>query len=252
MAASLQNAVVEPAPVLPIYLQVLGLGLPWTLAHCAAMCGPIVLGLRFGARVGRPATASNALADLAAYQAGRLVFYTAAGAAVGAAGSLIAGWRWGLVALSIGAAVIFLVAAARHLPYIARRLGPSAATPGPLARRLGSLAHWRERHPLSGAALIGALLAGLPCGISAWALALAAATAAPWHGAAVMALIVAMSSLPLGAAVLAPVAGRRFGLRGAPWLVPVCLLLSAGLTLTMAIGQARAEPACPMCAVPHG
>jgi sulfite exporter TauE/SafE len=243
---------VEPAHVLPIYLQVLGLGLPWTLAHCAGMCGPIMLGLRFGARPGLPAIATNAFADLAAYQAGRLAFYAASGAAVGAAGSLIAGWRWGLFALSIGATLVFLAAAVRRLPFIARRLGRTAVAPGPLTRWLGTLAHWRERHPLSGAAIIGALLAGLPCGIAAWALALAAATASPWHGAAVMALVVAMSSLPLGATVLAPVAGRRLGLRGAPWLVPACLLLSAGLTLTMAIGQACAVPACPMCAVPHG
>jgi hypothetical protein len=63
-----------------------------------------------------------------------------------------------------------------------------------------------------------------------------------------MAGLVAINSLPLAAAVLAPVAGRRIGWRAPGWLVPLCLTISACVMVALAVNQLRDRDACPLCA----
>jgi len=80
----------------PLYAQLLGLGILMISVHCAGMCGPIVLSLRFGVqRDWRRGRAALALGQLAAYQGGRAVVYGLLGAGVGALGSLAADGPWG-------------------------------------------------------------------------------------------------------------------------------------------------------------
>lgn len=233
-----------------LYVQLLVIGVPWTLAHCPGMCGPILVGLRLGDRAGAAQTVPSTLADVAAYQAGRAISYALAGAVVGSCGSLVSAWRWGAASLTILTALVFLVAAAAHIPVLAPRF-PRLRLPSVIIAAIGRLAEVRSRRPLVGAASIGALLSALPCGIAIWALALAAASGSAMHGAALMGGLVAITSLPLAAASLLPVAGRRLAWRGPRWLVPACLTVSAVLMFAMAVGAVRASDPCPLCAARH-
>jgi sulfite exporter TauE/SafE len=237
-----------------IYAQELAIGLPWTATHCAAMCGPLLAGLRAAGAGPYPSGTSGGrplapLEHLLFHQLGRAGPYLAAGAVVGGCGALIGQWRYGSAALAAGAVAAFLLAALHQLvPALGARLG--WALPAPGGRRLAALLHSCAGRPRLAALAAGALLSGLPCGVAGWTLALAAATASPWHGAGVMAVLLALNSLPLAAAALAPAAWRRLGLRTPRWLVPACLLLSAATTLTLALGALRAG-ACPLC-LGHG
>jgi sulfite exporter TauE/SafE len=231
--------------------QLLAIGIPWTLAHCPGMCGPIVIGLRLGARGVAAPTAARALADLAAYQLGRAAPYAVAGAVVGSGGSLVSGWRWGSAALTGLAALVLIAVAATRLPAIARRLPAAGLSPRIVAGVRG-LAAMRARRPLLGAWAIGTLLSALPCGIALWALALAAASGSAAWGAGLMLGLIAINSAPLAAAALAPVVGARLGWRAPRWLVPTCLAVSATAMIVMAVAQLRAVDACPFCQAHRG
>jgi sulfite exporter TauE/SafE len=230
-----------------IYLQLLAIGMPWMLLHCPAMCGPLVIGLGLGCRHGCAASASTTLADLARYQLGKAVVLAAAGAALGGLGASLSLLRSGGVILAAVVAMALVAAAIVHLRPLAAGAGA-----GWLARGCARVGAVRAAHPGWGTAALGALLAGLPCGIVLWALALAAATASPLHGALVMAALPVMTTVPLAAVALLPRAARRFGLRAPRWLVPCCLLLSAAITLALAIGAVRTHPSCPLCVLGHG
>lgn len=218
----------------PLYAQLLGLGLIMISVHCAGMCGPIVLSLRFGIhREWRHGRAWLAAGQLASYQGGRAVVYAALGALVGGIGALAGGLGAGFHAA--GRWLIPLVAAG-FIVLALLRLRPrgvgSAGRPGPLTRFGAHVARGLERQPLRRAALMGVVMAFIPCLIPIWVLGLAAASASPLHGAALMLLLVAMTTpalLPFALAPgLLPRVGGRLGYR-----LQTAALLCSGLWLSL-------------------
>jgi sulfite exporter TauE/SafE len=159
--------------------------------HCAAMCGPIVAacaGSRGSLGWRRPL----------AYNAGRIVSYTLAGALAGAFGSAALTLRGGASAQTIMAAL----AGATMIV-----LAVSLAGYAPLTRTLESAgrAIWRRVQPYSRHVLpaetlprifsLGMLWGWLPCGMVYAVLVTAAATARPEEGALVM-LAFGLGTLP--------------------------------------------------------
>lgn len=158
-----------------------------SFAHCVPMCGPFIL--------------MQSSANMARYQAGRLVTYVALGAVAGGAGGVIAGqgaFRWPLAILLAIAALAFLAqAAARLFSFGGETL---AFLSRPLARIVVPMAARQ-----AGGFKLGLLLGLLPCGFLYAALAAAAATGSARGGAMAMASFGA-GTVP--ALVLVSVAGR--------------------------------------------
>lgn len=188
--------------------QLLSVGVVWISFHCAGMCGPIVGGL-LGGKATSPLAAVR---GLLLYQTGRALVLSLLGALAGAVGATFerALARGGSV-LTLGLAVIMLlsVVPARRagLVDLGRPRGVGrvrAAIEAGFARFSERLAQVTAlvdarvgRRPL----VLGMVLAFLPCMIIAWGLSLAASTNSAWHGARVMALLIAMTTVPLFASV---------------------------------------------------
>ena len=193
----------------------------WTLGHCAGMCGPLVVGLPLG----RPGP--TGAFDLVAYQSGKAITYAGLGAAAGALGggldAALGRWApWILGAMAIG--MLFagvLRSASPFLPVIglARRWTPG--TPGP--RR---------------AAVLGLILALLPCGVVLWALGLAAVSANPLIGAGLMVLL-CMITTPL--LIVLHLLGSP--LQRQPWLSRLLPFIGAA-TLAVAAWNAAYRVGC--------
>lgn len=125
--------------------------------HCIGMCGGIVMNFAWNAK-------GSALAAVLAYNAGRVLTYTAMGAAMGAAGSfleLTGSWA-GLQGLaSMLGGLLILLWAFRRVALPLERISPARI---PIVRR------WMERLRGSGAiraVLASGLLFGfIPCGLT--------------------------------------------------------------------------------------
>jgi len=149
-------------------------------AHCAAMCGPLMLAWR-----GHAASAREPRA-LLLYHIARLGMYAAFGAAAGWVGGAVGG---GNVArgISITGGLLLLATAVGRTgvqwPFaIPRGMGAWIGRGLARARRLGSTC------PAAAAMVAGALNALLPCGLLYAAVLAAAAVADPWRSAAATAM----------------------------------------------------------------
>ncbi len=212
---------------MPIFLaslpMLLGMGLAGVL-HCAGMCG----GLAALAGSRRPAR-------LLAYLAGKTGVYMFLGALAGAAGRALvsaAPFDLGRRALAVAAGVVLLLAGLDALRLV--RLSASASRLSALARPLGRLAG----EGASGALVLGAINAFLPCPMTMAFLALAAGTGSPLWGAATLFVLALTSAAPLGTCALL---GYRLGrwrafpsrsIAGAIMLVMAALTLWRGLGMT--------------------
>jgi sulfite exporter TauE/SafE len=204
----------------PLYVQLCVAGLTWVALHCAGMCGPIVGSLGFAADGW-----ARGAARLGLYQLGRAVPLAAAGAIAGWLGDELSGVLGAWMAWAVLGVAVGLIAAAvvqiGWLPWF--RSGSTLAV-----RLVRPVAGWAARHPLGGAGLLGLVLSLLPCGVVYWALTLAAISSNPWDGAALMALLVAFTTIPL--AVAAAVGGLAWGglrRRWGRWVPPAALIFSA-------------------------
>lgn len=218
-------------------------GLMGGFTHCAGMCGPIVLA-QVGARLEKvPARAMTEWhrltgAALLSYHFGRATTYAGLGALAGLAAGRI-GEMPGLRPLS---AILLLAAAlsmlAMALPGLRRLLkGPKDAAP-PWAGALLALAAplLSATGALKGYAL-GLLLGFLPCGMLYAALVAAAAAGGAWQGGLAMAAFAAGTMPPLiGIGLAGHMAGARFR-KLAAWLVPLLLILNAGILAMLALKQ---------------
>lgn len=192
-------------------------GIFWILGHCPAMCGPLVVALRF-----------NGVGGLFAYQAGKAITYAVIGAIAGGIGGVAifvlrdyAAWVLGVVAaLMIGLG----------LRSLRGRGVDGIHAPAWLTRVLqqwSASAHSGYLHTL----LLGSVLALLPCAVVVWALGLAVASASPLHGALLMVGLVVLNTPVLLAAHLLGAAGWLAAVRRRVRWLPACGLIVAGAWL---------------------
>lgn len=192
-------------------------GIVWVLGHCPAMCGPLVIALRF-----------QGIGGLVAYQTGKAITYAIVGGIAGSVGGVVifmlrdyAPWLLGL-----SAALMFCLGV-RSLFW-----GGSDGVRAPawltgVVQRWSTSAHssfWRVL-------LLGSVLALLPCAVVVWALGLAVASASPLHGALLMVGLVLLNTPVLLAAHLLGAAGWLAGVRRRMRWLPACGLILAGAWL---------------------
>lgn len=224
---------------------------PMALFHCPGMCGPLMVAFRFGWTAdGQKPRLGLAGGELLAYQGGRLVVYAAAGALAGWAGErLVYAINRGALWLSIALAAGFLLAALAKLGWLPWRARAGDGAPSfaqRLARRAVTLFPGRR---LPSAAALGLAMAFLPCGLTFYALALAADGADPMQGAALLAALVVITTIPLAPFAILPSLGLdRFAAlrRHERWVVAASLLIAAGVVLWLGIARAQSGH-CPWC-----
>ena len=208
MDRGLLRGIAMDANVQSAYAQLLSVGLLWITFHCAAMCGPLVLGLALGGVGGRGTT----ILHVVLYQAGKALAYALMGGAAGLAGHAVAKvlpvvTPWITGALGLGMLVHALRSArSADAPPLVALGSRKDGTPSLLAR----LAQAVEGRGALRSVGLGLVLSLLPCGVVAWSLALAASTRHPLHGAGVMVLLAAMTTVPLvGVSMLPRLVGPR-------------------------------------------
>jgi sulfite exporter TauE/SafE len=218
------------------FLAGIALGLA-SSAHCAAMCGPLVLTI--GRRFAAPSFLQQ-LRHALLHHGGRLLVYALMAVAAGMTG------EWFVVrgagrALAVAAGVLLLAAAAASAPLPALRRIASAYSSA-VARAAGPLLRWARGKPIAGAVATGAMNGILPCGLVYAALAAAAATGSAATAVALMGgfgigtapVLIAMT---LGAASLP----AHIRVRLKP-LGPVVLAVTAAVILVRGVTTSHAHP----------
>jgi sulfite exporter TauE/SafE len=216
-------------------------------AHCIGMCGPIAIALAGGSRSWR-----HNLGRQFVYTLGRAFTYSVLGALAG-----FGGWRLARLApmLTHTGAVLAILAG---VVLVYQGLESAGVLP---KRYFGSvqpcLASDFLRSMLRLPGLRGVFLAGLftgliPCGLVYGFLALAVATANPWHGAGLMIAFglgtaPAMLGVGCGGSLLSVLA-RRHVLQLAAW----CVVLAGVISIARGTGYlplhgADASAGCPLC-----
>lgn len=199
------DATSVPSP----YAQLLSLGLLWVSAHCAGMCGPLLVGLDVaGVRCGHGLV--RGAGQVLLYQAGRGLTYAWLGGLCGLLGAGLARVlrpAGALIALALGAAALWPLAVGllrreKDASGQLVRLRRSAEDQEGKSQRLRFVERANQSllrpllastHPLRPLAL-GAVMGLLPCMLVGWALGLAALAGSPLRGALVMLLLVAMTT----------------------------------------------------------
>ena len=217
------------------YMQVLSLGLVWTVFHCSGMCGPLVAGLT--SRASDPPERSARLwlrfRRVLSYQLGRSLTYASLGAIVGLAGAFFESAIRDVAAMSgFVIAPILAIAGFAKLLNVQPKLGAGAKVSAHVMTVMRSLMPKLREHKWLSFVATGAMMGLLPCGQMFWTLGVAGATASPLHGAGVMLLLVAMTTPVL---VVAGCAAGITKLRWSERLVGLVLLLSAGWMLLVAL-----------------
>jgi len=195
--------------------------------HCAGMCGPLILSFRFGLdQTSRGKRLTAASGHLLAYQCGRAVLYAAFGAAIGGIGQMLSSSiatfnRYAVLAI----AAAFLLWGLQRFGAFGR-LRPGRGDAGGLGlagRMLKMLREKGPKQPWLFALMLGMVMAFLPCGLTMMVLGQAAITASAWQGAAMMVILVMMTTpVLLGFAIL-PAAVQRFRVRAGSWLEPALI-----------------------------
>lgn len=222
------------SPVESAWAQLFSVGIVWISVHCAGMCGPILMGFDV-AGVHRGAGVGRGAAGVLTYQLGRALVYAIFGALVGLFGAglerhvhLAGGW----MSVAFGLALVLGV-----VERLLRQRRGDAGLDDALSRHLRDLARPVLRAAAGSPALtnltLGLMMGLLPCMISIWALSLAALTASPFHGAALMVALVAMTTPMLLGVTLLPrfFTGR---LRALGHRAPALLMGLSGVWLTLA------------------
>jgi len=208
-------------------------------AHCAAMCGPLVLSI--GRRLGGPSRASQ-LRYALLHHLGRVLTYALLAVPAGLGGEMLMLEGFGR-ALAIVAGLLLLVAAAAavRLPGVDRVTARVSAIVG---RVFAPVLRWATARPIAGPLATGALNGLLPCGLVYAALALAAAsgslagsiTLMMGFGAGTAGVLVAMT---MGAASISPSVRLRLRPIGPVVLaIAAAVLLVRGVTIPHSHGAA--------------
>jgi sulfite exporter TauE/SafE len=212
-----------------LYLQVLGIGLVWTTFHCVGMCGPIIAGVTTapGDRsLPRGTLMMRRFRRVLAYQGGRAVTYAILGATAGLVGATAEASLGSVTrAVSLLMALVVITAGVMKLPPVAARLSARFTGSG---EWVGNLIRATSRLGKAGSArrmvLTGAAMGLLPCMLMFWVLAYSASSASVIHGAALMVVLVVLTTPALVSASCASALSVRG--RGGPWVVPAMMLLS--------------------------
>jgi sulfite exporter TauE/SafE len=232
--------------------QMFSIGALWIGVHCVGMCGTLLGALDLGntALGVRP---FHAAGRVLLYQAGRSVVYALFGALAGAFGALFSrAFSHAGAVLSVALGLLFL---SRALAWPRASLRPTAAAGSAMknATKTDDLVAlrarpqpWRriiddvrgalsvlalDRRP-SRAFYLGAVLAGMPCMITLWALGLAASVASPLRGAVVMLTLVLLTTPVLLLSTLLARAVHAL-LRGAGRHAPRALLAVSSVWLVL-------------------
>ncbi len=178
-----------------LYAVLLVQGVFWVLGHCPAMCGPLIIALRF-----------RGVGGVLAYQLGKAGTYAVLGA--------IAGGLGGVTILALKSYAPWLLGTMAVLMFglgLRSLVGRGVNGGGAVATWLGrTIQRWSAGR--GSVVLLGALLALLPCAVVVWALGLAVASASPLHGALLMVGLVILNTPVL-------IAAHTFG--AGPWLAAV-------------------------------
>ncbi len=218
-------------------------GATGSVAHCAPMCGPFVLGQVADRMARLPATRLCELqrfgsAMLLPYHLGRLTTYAGLGALAALSGSALAQLPWlhWLPALMLASAALLLLGqAARRLLLRLTHILPGASAPVPFVRLIARATARVDRSRWHGGLLLGLALGFLPCGFLYAGLAAAAASGTPLTGALAM-LAFGLGTVPSLVAVgLVGAAARQRWQRAAAAWAPAVMLLNAALLAVLAI-----------------
>jgi uncharacterized protein len=147
-------------------------------AHCASMCGPLLLAVSGGGHGSR-------LLRILVYHGGRVLIYLAIGGAAGLAGHGLSSGGVGRGVSVIAGVVLVIVAAgsgARLIPHGASRFWSMS-----LSRASRAACRSRQKYPIGGQLLAGAVNGLLPCGLVYAAAVAAAGLGSVWTGLVVMA-----------------------------------------------------------------
>ena len=193
--------------------------------HCAAMCGAACAGIApAGGHKARP---------MLAFQGGRLLGYSVAGAAAAQAADTLA-WLggstaalrplWTLFHLAVLGWGLVLLAQARQPQWVSAAGRSAWSRIRPVARARGGLV------------ATGALWAFMPCGLLYSALLVASLSGGPLQGALAMALFAAGSSISLlGAPLLFARLRQEWGTRAAGLLLAVAAAWSLWMDLAQRV-----------------
>jgi sulfite exporter TauE/SafE len=187
-------------------------------AHCALMCGPLMLVFRRHAGEAR---------HLVVYHGARLLTYAALGATAGSLGRVVSlGGFAGALSVIVGVLLIGTAVGRLGLGAIGGA-GPAGAV---VARLLAFSRSALSAHPVAGSFVAGSLNAFVPCGLLYASLAASALAPTPFHAAGAMAAYGLGTCPPLvaiwwSAAAIGRVDGRRWRL-----VTPVVFAI-AGLLL---------------------
>jgi uncharacterized protein len=195
-------------------------------AHCAAMCGPLVV---TAARAVAVRSRIAHLGQMLLHHAARILVYAALAVPAGLAGETLAVNGFGRAA-AIVAGLVLLAAALGSLRV--RGFGRLGAAVSTLVALLSKpVLRWSVRHAVAGPLLTGALNGILPCGLVYGALTTAAATGSAsgavllmiGFGAGTSAILLALTA---GTAAIPP--SMRLRLRP---LAPIVLAVTAAILL---------------------
>jgi sulfite exporter TauE/SafE len=202
-------------------------------AHCAGMCGPLVLTITRG--LGRPSPRAQVQHALP-YHTGRVLTYVLLGLAAGIIGQTLSLWGLGRALAVMAGLVLLLAAAGTAGPAWLRQLG---ARPAALATRACvTVNRWNRVHPVAGPFLAGAANGLLPCGLVYSALLTAAALGSA-SGAVVLMAGFGLGTVPALVALSMAATSQALGIRSRlRRLTPVLLALTAALLLARGLAPA--------------
>ena len=149
-------------------------------AHCASMCGPLLLAMSGGGDVH-----GSRLLRMVVYHGGRVLMYLAIGGAAGLVGHAVSSGGIGRGVSVIAGVVLVIVAAGSGARLI--RHGLSRFWSMSLVRASRAACRSRQKHPIAGQLLAGAVNGLLPCGLVYAAAVAAAGLGGVWTGLVFMA-----------------------------------------------------------------
>ena len=195
-------------------------------AHCAGMCGPLVLTITRGLR--RPLPRAR-LQHAVWYHTGRLSIYVLLGLAAGLVGQTLSLWGLGRALAVLAGVLLLLAAAPSGGPAWFRKLGRRPATFA--IKACVTVGRWNRVHRVAGPFLAGAANGLLPCGLLYSAILTSAALGSAVSAVALMAGF-GLGTVPALVALSMAASSQAFGIRTRlRRLTPVLLVITAALLL---------------------